>query len=227
MVTGVVPSPPWLLPSIFIAHRVQQFHCSSIFHRVLLTHAFALSASQFVHKKKFPRICTSMHSGGFELTKLTYNRLEGNLIRHRGDRFYCMLCQRAKTGRGRCGWGALGAEHELQREEPAVLCEGPVQPRLPPRQRKIACRRRGRVRVDDDRIGEKKKTFWSFIFFSSFFLGVLGGDHTNKVEPHHHVLYTFFSFFLSFLLHLISSTIFALSLLIFSASSDVAEIQGH
>ena len=29
--TGVVPSPPRFLPSIFIAHRVQQSHCSSIF----------------------------------------------------------------------------------------------------------------------------------------------------------------------------------------------------
>ena len=27
-----------------------------------------------------------MHAGGFELTKLTYTRLEDNLIRHRGDR---------------------------------------------------------------------------------------------------------------------------------------------
>ena len=69
-----------------IAHRVQQSHCSSIFHRVLLTHALALSASQFVHKQKSPRLYTSMHSGGFELTKLTYTRLEDNLIRHRGDR---------------------------------------------------------------------------------------------------------------------------------------------
>ena len=33
-VTGVVPSLPRFLPSIFIAHRVQQSHCSSIFHRV-------------------------------------------------------------------------------------------------------------------------------------------------------------------------------------------------
>ena len=39
---------------------------------LLLTHALALSGSQFVHKKKSPRIFTSMHSGGFELTKLTY-----------------------------------------------------------------------------------------------------------------------------------------------------------
>ena len=92
VVTGVVPSSPRFLPSIFIAHRVQQSHCSSIFHRVLLTHALALSASQFVHKKKSPRIYTSMHSVGLELTKLTYTRLEDNLICHRGDRYiYTMV----------------------------------------------------------------------------------------------------------------------------------------
>ena len=76
------------LPSTFIAHRVQQSHCSSIFHRVLITHALKLSASQFVHKKKSQRIFTSMHSAGLELTKLTYTRLEDNLTRHRGDRHY-------------------------------------------------------------------------------------------------------------------------------------------
>ena len=86
MVTGVIPSRPRFWPSIFIAHRVKQSHCSSIFHRVLLTPAVALSASQFVHKKKSPRIYTSMHSGGRELTKLTYTRLEDDLMRHRGDR---------------------------------------------------------------------------------------------------------------------------------------------
>ena len=53
---------------------------------MLLTHALAFSASQFVLKKKSPRIYTSIHSGGFELTKLNYTRLEDNLIRHRGDR---------------------------------------------------------------------------------------------------------------------------------------------
>ena len=71
------------------AHRVQQSRCSSIFHRVLLTHALALSASQSVHKKKSPRLYTSMHSAGLELTKLTYTRLEDNRIRHRGDRLLC------------------------------------------------------------------------------------------------------------------------------------------
>ena len=78
VVTGVVPSPPRFLPLIFIAHRVLQSHCSWICHRVLLTHALALSASQFVHIEKVPTC---------ELTKLTYTRLEDNLIRHRGDRF--------------------------------------------------------------------------------------------------------------------------------------------
>ena len=87
MVTGVIPSPPRFLPSFFIAHRVHQSHCSSIVHRMLLTHALALSASQFVHKKKAQQIYTSMHSAGLELTKLTYTRLEDNLIRHRGDRY--------------------------------------------------------------------------------------------------------------------------------------------
>ena len=86
VVTGVIPSPPRFLPSIFVAHRVQQSHCSSIVHRMLLTHALALSASQIVHKKKSQRIYTSMHSAGLELAKLTYTRLEDNLIRHRGDR---------------------------------------------------------------------------------------------------------------------------------------------
>ena len=91
-VTGVVPSSPRFLPSIFIAHRVQQSHCSSIFHGVLHSHAVALSASQFVRKKKSPRIYASMHSGGLELTKLTCTRLEDNLINHRGDRQYLKPC---------------------------------------------------------------------------------------------------------------------------------------
>ena len=82
------PSPGSCLQNLIAHSTVQQFHCSSIFHRLLLTHALALSASQFVHKKKFPRIYTNMHSGGPELAKLAYTRLEDNLIRHRGDRHY-------------------------------------------------------------------------------------------------------------------------------------------
>ena len=44
----------------------------------------ALSASQFVHQKKSPSVYTSMDSGGLELTKTDFIRLEDNLIRHRG-----------------------------------------------------------------------------------------------------------------------------------------------
>ena len=87
MVTGVLPAPPRFMPSIFIAHRIQQSHCSSIFHRVFLTHALALSASQLVIKKKILRIYTSMHLGGLKLTKMTYTRLDDNLICHWGDRY--------------------------------------------------------------------------------------------------------------------------------------------
>ena len=48
-------SPPPVLAFIFyIAHRVQQSHCSSNFHRVLLTHALALSASQKCAQEKVP-----------------------------------------------------------------------------------------------------------------------------------------------------------------------------
>ena len=50
-----------------------QSHCSLIYHRVLITHALALSASQFVHKKKSLRIYTSMYSAGLELMELTNN----------------------------------------------------------------------------------------------------------------------------------------------------------
>ena len=83
------PFFPPVLAFIFLSRiRVQQSHCSSIFHRVLLTHALAFSASKLVRKKRSPRIYTSMHSRGFELTKLTYTRLEDNLIRQRGDRLY-------------------------------------------------------------------------------------------------------------------------------------------
>ena len=71
------PFSPRSLPSIFIAHRVQQSHCSSTFHRVLLTHALAFIeccyltlCSSFPHVNlcarksphKFIRVCTRGHS---------------------------------------------------------------------------------------------------------------------------------------------------------------------
>ena len=42
--------------NFYSAYKVQQSHCSSILHGVLLTHALALSASQFVRKRKVPTI---------------------------------------------------------------------------------------------------------------------------------------------------------------------------
>ena len=72
VVTGVLPSPPRFLASISVEHTVQQSHCSSILHRVLLTHALALSASQYLRKRKSQPSYMSMHSAGIELTKLTY-----------------------------------------------------------------------------------------------------------------------------------------------------------
>ena len=63
VVTGVVASPSRFLHLILTVQRVLQSHCSSIFHRVLLTHALALSASQFVRKKMSPPIYMSIHWG--------------------------------------------------------------------------------------------------------------------------------------------------------------------
>ena len=61
VVKGVAPSPPRFLPSICIAHRVQQSHCSSIFHRVLLTHALQFPQVNLCAKispHEFIRVCT-------------------------------------------------------------------------------------------------------------------------------------------------------------------------
>ena len=70
VVTGVVPSPPPVRAFNFYRAYGSPFPLLVDFHRMLLTHAFALSASQFEHKKKSLRIYTSMHSGGLELTKI-------------------------------------------------------------------------------------------------------------------------------------------------------------
>ena len=74
VVTGVVlPLPPPSYRLHFFWRIGFSTHWSSIFYRVLLTHALTLSASQLVHKTKYH---SSTHSGGFEPTKLTYTRLE-------------------------------------------------------------------------------------------------------------------------------------------------------
>ena len=56
VVTGVVPSPFRYLALNFIAPSVRQSHCSSIFHRVLLTHALALFVKSICARKKFQQI---------------------------------------------------------------------------------------------------------------------------------------------------------------------------
>ena len=84
VVTGVVPSPPRFLPSNFIAHRVPAIlllvDCSSSVAANSRSRAFRKSIC--AQEKKVP---TNLYERGFELTKLTYTRLEDNLIRHRGD----------------------------------------------------------------------------------------------------------------------------------------------
>ena len=81
--------PPRFLPSTFIAHigfstpLLLVDFSSSV---VADSRSRAFRKSICAHKKKSPRIYTSMHSGRLELTKLAYTRLEDNLIRHRGDR---------------------------------------------------------------------------------------------------------------------------------------------
>ena len=69
--------PPVLAFQFFSRTGLSNPTARRFFHRVLLTHALALSASQFVHKKKSLRIYTSMHSGGLELTKLTLYQARG------------------------------------------------------------------------------------------------------------------------------------------------------
>ena len=51
---------------------------------MLLPHALALSASQFVHKKKSLRMYASVRSGGLELTPFSYSRHEDNLLHTTG-----------------------------------------------------------------------------------------------------------------------------------------------
>ena len=77
VVTGVVlpfPPPVYHLHFSWRIYMVQYpLIVDSSSHRVLLTHALALSSSQIVHQTKD---CTSAHEAGFELTELTYIRLE-------------------------------------------------------------------------------------------------------------------------------------------------------
>ena len=58
VVTGVVPSTPRFLPSICIAHRVQQSHCSSIVHRVSVANSRSRAFRKSICPNEFIRVCT-------------------------------------------------------------------------------------------------------------------------------------------------------------------------
>ena len=80
--SGVVLSSPRYVPSIFIAHRVQRSHCSSIF-----IECCSLTLSRFPRVNMCTRrspyeFFTSMHAGGLELTQLAYSRHEDNLLHY-------------------------------------------------------------------------------------------------------------------------------------------------
>ena len=85
VVTSVVPSRPRFLPSILSAWGSAIPLLVDFSSSVANSRCRAFRESTCAQEKS-PRIHTSMHSGGFELTKLTYTRLEENLICHRGDR---------------------------------------------------------------------------------------------------------------------------------------------
>ena len=81
VVTGVVPSSPEFLLSIFYAHRLQQSHCSSIFHRM-----FVANSRSRVFRKSIcapEKFHTNLHTyalGGARTHELTCTRLEDNLM---------------------------------------------------------------------------------------------------------------------------------------------------
>ena len=92
MVSGVFPSPPGYVPSVFIARKVQHSQRLVDFHRMLVTHAFALSASHFVHKKMVPTNLYEYALGGTRTYEIDlYCRHEDNLLGHRGDRQFQLL----------------------------------------------------------------------------------------------------------------------------------------
>ena len=87
VVTGVVPPfppPPRFLPSIFIAHRVLSNPTLLVdFPSSVVANSRSRAFRESISPNEVIRVCTRR---GLELTKLTYTRLEDNLVRHRGDR---------------------------------------------------------------------------------------------------------------------------------------------
>ena len=85
VVTGVVPSPPRVLPQrlsrIGFSNSILLVDFPS---SVANSRSIALRKSLYAPEKSLQNYA-NMHRGGLELTKLTYTRLEDNLIRHLGD----------------------------------------------------------------------------------------------------------------------------------------------
>ena len=91
MVTDVVPSSPPVLALNFLSligfsnPTARHFFMGVAINNSRSRAFRKLSrAQQRKISYEFERVC--MHSGRLELTKLAYTRLEGNLVRHRGDR---------------------------------------------------------------------------------------------------------------------------------------------
>ena len=104
VVTGVIPSPPRLLPSIFIAHRVQQSHCSSIVHRMLLTYDvpgpyWCMRLTILAPEKSDFRWNTACHPGRattytshLSLIKRTWDASQLEKIKPRKWHVSCIFC---------------------------------------------------------------------------------------------------------------------------------------
>ena len=88
VVKGVVPSAPRFLPSIFIARiGFSNPTARRFFIKCVANSRSRTSRKTICAQEKVPtNLCEYMLSAGLELTKLTYTRLEDNLLRHRGDR---------------------------------------------------------------------------------------------------------------------------------------------
>ena len=82
--TGVVPSPPRFLPSIFIAHRVQQSHCSSIFHRSVANSRSRAFRKSFCAQEKVPTNLYEYAPGEARTLETDLLYQARGLIRHRG-----------------------------------------------------------------------------------------------------------------------------------------------
>ena len=123
--------PPRFLPSIFIAQS-----CSAIPLLVDFSSSVANSHSRAFRKSicAQEKVPTNLYEHALELTKLTYTRLEDNLIRHRGDRgcthYIFML---------RCYFPGLFTDHIIFRRWDRVSVTRPAPSRPDPRYLKISC----------------------------------------------------------------------------------------